>query len=68
MRYRRSIGVMHQKDWQIIINMLNDYLTYIQQNSLSTNDQINDLKTMIYKLEQHVSRPIQQNYSFNRWS
>lgn len=68
MRYRRSIGTMRHEDWQLIIKMLNDYLTYVQQDSESTNDKINDLKMMIHKLEHYVSRPIQHNYDFNRWS
>ena len=68
MRYRRSIGVMLQDDWQQLIEMLNQYLVYIQEDNSSTNDKINDVKLLIQKLQHHIDRPAQQSYSFNRWS
>lgn len=68
MRYKRSIGVMRQDDWHQLIEMLNEYLVYVQQDVSSTNDKINDIKLLIHKLEHHIDRPEQQSYSFNRWS
>lgn len=68
MRYRRSIGVMRQNDWQQIIIILNEYLINIQQDESSTNDKINDVKLLIHKLEHHIDRSAQKSYSFNRWS
>lgn len=68
MRYKRSIGVMRQDDWHQLIEMLNEYLVYVQQDISSTNDKINDIKLLIHKLEHHIDRPEQQSYSFNRWS
>lgn len=68
MQYKRSIGVMRQDDWQQIMNMLNHYLQYVQDDLVSTNDQINDIKLMIHKLQHHLDSRPQQTYSFNRWS
>ncbi len=68
MRYRRSIGVMRQDDWQELIEMLNEYLIYVQHDQGSTNDKINEVKLLIHKLEHYIDRPAQQSYSFNRWS
>ncbi|MGR3978023.1 hypothetical protein FW754_10170 [Acinetobacter sp. 1207_04] len=68
MRYRRSIGVMRQNDWQQLVEMLNEYLNYVQEDDGSNNDKINDVKLLIHKLQHHIDRPAQQSYSFNRWS
>ncbi|MCW8693001.1 hypothetical protein [Acinetobacter baumannii] len=68
MRYRRSIGVMRQDDWQQLVEMLNEYLNYVQEDDNSSNDKINDVKLLIHKLQHHIDRPAQQSYSFNRWS
>lgn len=68
MRYKRSIGAMCREDWQQIIEMLNEYLNYVQEDDSSSNDKINDVKLQIHKLQQHVNGPIRQSYSFNRWS
>ena len=68
MRYRRSIGVMRQDDWQELIEMLNEYLIYVQEDDHSSNDKINEVKILIHKLQHHMDRPAQQSYSFNRWS
>ncbi len=68
MRYKRSIGVMRQDDWQQLIKMLNEYLIYVQEDASSSNDKINDVKLRIYKLQHHIDRPVNQSYSFNRWS
>ncbi|MCT9356950.1 hypothetical protein KTI19_17705 [Acinetobacter baumannii] len=68
MIYKRSIGVMRQEDWQQLIEMLNEYLIYIQVDANSSNDKINDVKLLIHKLQHHIDRPAQQSYSFNRWS
>ncbi|WP_245114281.1 hypothetical protein [Acinetobacter pittii] len=68
MRYRRSIGVMRQDDWQQLVEMLNEYLNYVQEDDDSSNDKINDVKLLIHKLQHYIDRPVQQSYSFNRWS
>ncbi|MFU8928291.1 hypothetical protein [Acinetobacter puyangensis] len=68
MQYRRSIGVMRQDDWQELMNMLNHYLQYVQNDPASSNDQINDIKLLIHKLQHHIDLPPQRTYSFNRWS
>lgn len=68
MRYRRSIGVMRQDDWQQLVEMLDEYLIYVQEDDSSSNDKINDVKLLIHKLQHHIDRPVQQSYSFNRWS
>lgn len=68
MRYRRSIGVMRQDDWQQLVEMLDEYLIYVQEDDSSSNDKINDVKLLIHKLQHHIDRPAQQSYSFNRWS
>jgi len=59
---------MRQDNWQELIEMLNEYLIYIQEDQSSTNDKINDVKLLIHKLEHYIDRPSQQSYSFNRWS
>ncbi|WP_098714653.1 hypothetical protein [Acinetobacter baumannii] len=68
MRYKRSIGAMRKEDWQQLIEILNEYLFFVQQDNSSSNDKINDVKLLIHKLQQHVDRSVQQSYSFNRWS
>ncbi|ENU29604.1 hypothetical protein F991_02091 [Acinetobacter sp. CIP-A165] len=68
MRYKRSIGVMRQEDWQQLIEILDEYLIYVQKDNSSSNDKINDVKLLINKLQHHIDRPVSQNYSFNRWS
>ena len=68
MRYKRSIGVMRQDDWQRLVNILNDHLTCIQQDEQVTNEQINEVKLLIQKLEHHTSLKLHRSYSFNRWS
>ncbi|WP_111811913.1 hypothetical protein [Acinetobacter baumannii] len=68
MRYRRSIGTMRKQDWQQLIEMLNEYLIYVQEDDSSSNDKINDVKLLIHKLRQHIDGSVQQSYSFNRWS
>lgn len=68
MRYKRSIGAMRKEDWQQLIEMLNEYLIYVQEDDHSSNDKINDVKLLIHKLHHHIDRPAQQSYSFNRWS
>jgi len=68
MRYKRSIGAMRKENWQQLIEMLNEYLIYIQEDVSSSNDKINDVKLLIHKLQQHVEGSVQQSYSFNRWS
>lgn len=68
MQYRRSVGVMRKDDWQQVMSMLNHYLQYVQDDLASSNDQINDIKLLIHKLQHHIDRPAQHSYSFNRWS
>lgn len=68
MRYKRSIGVMRQEDWQQLIEILDEYLIYVQKDNSSSNDKINDVKLLINKLQHHIDSPVSQNYSFNRWS
>ncbi|XZY03599.1 hypothetical protein ACT4XO_15660 [Acinetobacter baumannii] len=68
MRYKRSKGVMRKEDWQRLMQMLDEYLIYVQQDSSSSNDKINGVKLLIYKLEEEIDKPVHQNYSFNRWS
>ncbi|HCA5058639.1 TPA: hypothetical protein MW168_001209 [Acinetobacter baumannii] len=68
MRYKRSIGAMRKDDWQQLIEMLDEYLFFVQQDNSSSNDKINDVKLLIHKLQQHIDGPVQQSYSFNRWS
>lgn len=68
MRYKRSIGAMRKEDWQQLIEMLNEYLNYVQEDDSSSNDKINDVKLLIHKLQHHIDQPSQQSYSFNRWS
>lgn len=67
-RFNRSIGVMRKENWQQLIEILDEYLIYVQQDDSSTNDKINDVKLLINKLQHHMNRPVQQSYSFNRWS
>ncbi|CAI3132651.1 hypothetical protein MWMV18_MWMV18_03584 [Acinetobacter calcoaceticus] len=67
-RFNRSIGVMRKSDWDQVIEIINEYLIFIQHEDSSTNDKINDVKLLIHKLEYHIDRPVQQSYSFNRWS
>lgn len=68
MRYKRSIGAMRQDDWQLLVEILNNHLTCIQQNEQVTNEQINEVKLLIQKLEHHINLPLYRSYSFNRWS
>ncbi|HHW53340.1 hypothetical protein ABFP04_13400 [Acinetobacter towneri] len=68
MGYKRSIGAMRKEDWKKLVEMLGDYLVYVQADDCSSNDKINDVKLLIHKLQHHLDRPIQQSYSFNRWS
>ncbi|QNX07080.1 hypothetical protein [Acinetobacter seifertii] len=68
MRYKRSIGAMRKEDWQQLIEILDEYLIFVQQDNGSTNDKINDVKLLVHKLQHHIDSPAQQSYSFNRWS
>lgn len=68
MQYNRSIGAMRQDDWQRLVDILNYHLTCIQQDEQVTNEQINEVKLLIQKLEYHISLPSHRSYSFNRWS
>ncbi len=68
MRYKRSIGAMRKEDWRQLIEMLNEYLIYVQEDECSSNDKINDVKQLIHKIQQHADGSVQQSYSFNRWS
>ncbi|MBF6960323.1 hypothetical protein [Acinetobacter baumannii] len=54
MRYKRSIGAMRKEDWQQLIQMLDEYLIYVQQDNSSTNDKINNVKILVHKLQQHM--------------
>lgn len=67
-RFNRSIGVMRKENWQQLIEILDEYLIYVQQDQNSTNDKINDVKLIIHKLQHYIDRPTHQSYSFNRWS
>ena len=67
-RFNRSIGVMRKENWQQLIEILDEYLIYVQQDQNSTNDKINDVKLIIHKLQHYIDRPTHQSNSFNRWS
>ncbi len=67
MGYKRSIGVMRQDDWNQVMDILENHLSKVQQDSQSTNDQINDMKMLIQRLEQHIDSPARQTYSFKRY-
>lgn len=56
-RYNRNIGPVRYVDYQEIIRMLNHYLEYVQQDNESTNDQMNDIKLMIHKVQHHIDLP-----------
>ena len=45
-RFNRSIGVMRKENWQQLIEILDEYLIYVQQDDSSTNDKINDVKLL----------------------
>ena len=51
MGYKRSIGVMRQDDWNQVMDILENHLSKVQQDSQSTNDQINDMKMLIQRLQ-----------------
>lgn len=68
MPYKRSIGVMRQDDWKQLIEIMDEYLGYVQRDVNSSNDKINEIKLLIHKLHHHIDLPAQQSYSFNRWS
>ncbi|OUY05505.1 hypothetical protein [Acinetobacter populi] len=67
MQYRRSIGVMRQDDWQQVIDMLDNYLLYVQQDINSTNDNINDIKLLIHKLQHNMNLPPRYDYNIRNW-
>lgn len=49
-------------NWQQLIEMMNEYLIYVQEDNSSSNDKINDVKLLIHKLQRHIDRLVQQSY------
>ena len=58
---------MRQDDWNQVMDILENHLSKVQQDSQSTNDQFNDMKMLIQRLEQHIDSPARQTYSFKRY-
>lgn len=67
MRYSRSIGKLREQDYEYIICLLEQHLNCIQSNACSTNEEINDIKLMIQKMQNHLSVPLRREYSIYRY-
>lgn len=68
MKYRRSIGTVRTEDLIYLVQILEDYLKYIQIDNESSNQKINDIKLMIHKLQHNIDLPVRQTYlARGRW-
>lgn len=54
--YDRKIGSLLKVDYLKIKQVLDLYLEDIQNSRVSTNDEINDLKTLIWKVNHQIER------------
>lgn len=54
--YDRKIGQLLKVDYLKIKQVLDLYLEDIQNSSTTTNDEINDLKTLIWKVNHQADR------------
>lgn len=66
MRYSRSIGKLRDEDYHYIIQLLEQHLNCIQSNFNSTNEEINDIKLLIQKIDHHISVPKRSDFSVYR--
>ncbi|MDC5516951.1 hypothetical protein NRA64_09105 [Acinetobacter baumannii] len=67
MRYSRSIGKLRDQDYQYIVQLLEQHLNCIQSNLTSTNEEINDIKLLIQKIQHHISVPQRSDFSVYRY-
>lgn len=54
--YDRKIGQLRKEDYLKIRQVLNLYLEEQQSIDTTTNDEINDLKTLIWKVDHQAER------------
>ncbi|MDC4563740.1 hypothetical protein NQ786_18645 [Acinetobacter baumannii] len=54
--YDRKIGQLRKEDYLKIRQVLNLYLEKQQSIDTTTNDEINDLKTLIWKVDHQAER------------
>jgi len=54
--YDRKVGQLRKEDYLKIKKILDLYLENVQDIDTTTNDEINDLKTLIWKVEHQVER------------
>jgi len=67
MRYSRSIGKLREQDYEYIICLLEQHLNCIQSNASSTNEEINEIKLMIQKIQHHLSVPVRKDFSVYKY-
>ena len=67
MRYSRSIGPLRQQDYEHMIQLLEQHLNYVQSDHNVTNDQINDVKLMIQKIQHHLAVPPRRDFTFYKY-
>lgn len=53
--YDRKVGQLRKEDYLKIKKILDLYLEHIQSNDVTTNNELNDLKTLIWKVEHQVA-------------
>lgn len=56
MNYDRRIGVLRKDDYTRIQFVLEGYLEEIQDSDETTNEEINDLKTLIWKVNHQLEK------------
>ncbi|MDC4409313.1 hypothetical protein NQ656_04480 [Acinetobacter baumannii] len=67
MRYSRSIDKLREQDYEYIICLLEQHLNCIQSNASSTNEEINEIKLMIQKIQHHLSVPVRKDFSVYKY-
>lgn len=54
--YDRKVGQLRKEDYLKIKQILDLHLEHVQSNDVTTNNELNDLKTLIWKVEHQVAR------------
>ncbi len=54
--YDRKVGQLRKEDYLEIKKILDLYLENVQDIDTTTNNELNDLKTLIWKVEHQVER------------
>ena len=54
--YNRNIGVLKNSDYLLIRESLEKYLDHIRELDVNNYDEIDELKLMFIRLDQHITR------------